>query len=114
MLERILRDFLWSDGKGSKKRHCVKWEWCCQVRRQGGLGLKDLKAQGMALASKWVLKALWANEPWKILIRNNLLKSVIRKGKNWKDVPVIDIVLGEFKMRLFRSKKFQTFWKAWI
>ena len=49
-----------------------------------------------------------------ILIRNNLLKFVIRKGKNWKDVQVIDIVLHEFKMRLFGSKIFQNFWKAWI
>ena len=101
MLERILQDFLWLDGKGNKKRHCVKWEWCCQIRSQGGLGLKDFKAQGLVPTSKWVLKALWGDEPWKILIRNNLLKSIIRKGKNWKDVPVIDIVLGEFKMRLF-------------
>ena len=61
-----------------------------------------------------VLKALWGDEPWKILIRNNLLKSVVRKGNNWKDVPVIDIVLGEFKMRLFGLKKIQNFWKAWI
>ena len=106
MLKRILQDFLWSNGKGSKKRHCVKWEWCCQVKTQGGLRLKDLKAQGMALASKWVLKALWGNEPWKVLIRNNLLKSISRKGKNWKDVLVIDIGLGEFKMRLFGSKIF--------
>ena len=103
-----------SDGKGNKKRHCVKWEWFCQVRSQGGLGLKDIKAQGLVLASKWVLKALWGDEPWKILIRDNLLKSIIRKGKNWNDLPVIDIVLGEFKMRLFGSKIFQTFWKAWI
>ena len=76
--------------------------------------MKDIKAQGLVLASKWVLKALWGDEPWEILIRNNLLKSVIRKGKNWKDVPVIDILLGEFKMRLFGPKIFQTFWKPWI
>ena len=52
MLEIILQDFLWSDGKRNKKRHCVKWEWCCQIRSQGGLGLKDIKAQGLVLASK--------------------------------------------------------------
>ena len=42
------------------------------------------------------------------------MKYVIRKGKQWKDIPVIDIVFGEFKMRLFGTKIFQTFWKAWI
>ena len=75
--------------------------------------MKDPKAQGMGLASKWVLKNLWGNEPWKVLIRNNILKSVIRKGKDWKEILVIDIVLGQSKIRLFGSKIFQTFWKAW-
>ena len=74
--------------------------------------MKDIKAQ--VLASKWVLKALWGDDLFKIIIRNNLLKYFIRKGKNWKDVLVINIVLWEFKMRLFGSKIFQTFWKAWI
>ena len=33
MIDKILRDFLWSDGKGNRKRHCVKWAWCCQEKK---------------------------------------------------------------------------------
>ena len=61
-----------------------------------------------------MVKALWGNEPWKILIRNNILRSVIRKGKLWKDIPLLDIVFGDFNMKIFGSKKIQIFWKAWI
>lgn len=42
-LEKIMRDVLWFDGLGNRKRHNVKWEWCCTPRKQGGLGIKDLK-----------------------------------------------------------------------
>lgn len=88
MLEKIIRHFLWSDGMDSKKRHCVKWEWCCLSRRLGSLGLKDIKTHGLALASKWIYKALWGNEPWKVLVRNNIERSVIRKGKQWSNIPL--------------------------
>ena len=114
MIDKILRDFLWLDGKGNRKRHCVKWAWCFQEKKQGGLGLKDIKTQGYALASKWMVKALWGNETWKIIIRNNILRSIIRKGKLWKDIPLLDIVFGDFNMKIFGSKIFQVFWKAWI
>ena len=43
MIDKILRDFLWSNGKGNRKRQCVKWSWCFQDKNQGGLGLKDIK-----------------------------------------------------------------------
>ena len=66
-----MRDFLWSDGSGNKKRHCVKKEWCLP-KEKGGLGVKDLKTQGMALASKWIIQALSGDEPWKVLVRNNI------------------------------------------
>ena len=54
MIDKILREFLWSDEKGNRKRHFVKWDWCFQQKKQGELGLKDIKTQGYALASKWM------------------------------------------------------------
>ena len=70
------------------------------------MGLKDIKTQGYALASKWMVKASWGNEPWKILIRNEILRSIIRKGKLWKDITLMDIVFGDFNMKIFGSKIF--------
>ena len=45
-----------------------------QKEKHGGLGLKDLRLQGIALAVKWLAKASVGKEPWKILIRHNLRK----------------------------------------
>ena len=72
-----MRDFLWSDGLGNKKRHCVKWEWLCLPKERGGLEIMELKAQGMALASKWTIKTQSGEEPWKFLVRNNISRSSI-------------------------------------
>jgi hypothetical protein len=62
-IQKAIRHFLWSDGKGNKKAHSVKWGWCHLEKNLGGLGLKDLKLQGMALASKWIFQALEGDEP---------------------------------------------------
>lgn len=45
-IQKVVRDFLWFDGKGELKRHVIKWKWCTMVKTKGGLGLKDLKIWG--------------------------------------------------------------------
>lgn len=54
-IQKTIRNFLWSNGKGKNKMHFVKWEWCHKDKSLGGLGLKDLRLQGIALATKWIL-----------------------------------------------------------
>lgn len=81
-IEKNLRHFLWSDGHGNKKRHNVKWERCCYLEKLGGLGMRDIKNQGIALAGKWVLNSLEGSEPWKILVQNNISRAIIKKGKH--------------------------------
>ena len=44
----------------------------------GGLGMGDLRSHGMALASKWILKSINGNQLWKVLIRNNIVRSSIK------------------------------------
>jgi hypothetical protein len=41
-------------------------------KRLGGLGLKDIKAHGITLAAKCIFKAFSSNEPWKVLVRNDI------------------------------------------
>ena len=113
MLDKILKDFLWSDGFGSKKRHCVKWDWCYLAKKLGGLGIKDIKTQGISLAAKWIFKAFWGNEPWKVLVRNNVERLVIKNSKQWDNIPFWDIIMGGFKMKVFGSKVFSSLWFAW-
>lgn len=41
-IQKAIRNYLWSDGKGNKKLHSVNWNWCHVDKLLGGLGLKDL------------------------------------------------------------------------
>ena len=41
-LEWIQRDFLWGGGTLDKKPHLMKWEMVFSIKREGGLGVKDL------------------------------------------------------------------------
>ncbi|KAH9331019.1 hypothetical protein KI387_003127, partial [Taxus chinensis] len=55
-------------GKGYTKTHVVEWDVCCKPKVLGGLRLKDLKNQGITLASKGIVRALTRDEPWKVLL----------------------------------------------
>lgn len=112
-IQKTIRKFLWLDGRGGKKKHAVKWEWCCMEKKDGGLGLKDLKLQGIALAAKWIFHSLSGERPWKVLVRNNIKRVVPKQGKTWKDLPFSDLVAGDFPVSTSGSLVFKTIWKAW-
>ncbi|XP_059064589.1 uncharacterized protein LOC131856711 [Cryptomeria japonica] len=57
-IQKAIRMFLWSDGKGNRKFHSVNWKWCHTDKTLGGLGLKDLQLQGISLAAKWIFHSL--------------------------------------------------------
>ena len=78
----------------------MNWNWCCNPKQYGGLGLKDIKLHGIALASKWILKAIDGNEPSKVPNRNDIEKPFISKGKKWENVLFSDILLGDFKINI--------------
>ena len=46
-------------------------------------------------------------------MRNNVERSVINKGKQWDKIPFWDIIMGDFKMKVFGSKVFSSLWSAW-
>lgn len=41
-IEKIMRDFLWSDGGDYKRDHLFSWEVCCRSKENGGLSLGNL------------------------------------------------------------------------
>ena len=108
-----MKHFLWSDGKGNKKAHSVKWDWCHLEKGLGGIGLKDLRLQGMALASKWILQSLVGNEPWKVLVRNNIQNGVPKSAKAWKHLPFRDLIFGKLHISVERTWILCSIWKAW-
>ncbi|WMV33005.1 hypothetical protein MTR67_026390 [Solanum verrucosum] len=69
-LDAIRRNFLWQgNGEGEKKHHLVKWEAVITTKKEGGLGIKNLKAQNKSLLLKWLWR-LAADEQglWKEII----------------------------------------------
>ncbi|KEH37317.1 transmembrane protein, putative [Medicago truncatula] len=50
---RIQREFLWGGVGGGNKISWVKWETVCQSKRNGGLGVKDIRLMNVSLLAKW-------------------------------------------------------------
>jgi hypothetical protein len=65
----IQRKFLWG-GLSSKNKMCwVSWSEICKSKKEGGLGLKDLRLMNCSLLSKWRWKLLLdGEEMWKKVI----------------------------------------------
>ncbi|KAH1129507.1 hypothetical protein J1N35_000885 [Gossypium stocksii] len=42
-IEYMVRQLIWSSYNGAKKMALVSWDWVCQLKLHGGLGLRHLK-----------------------------------------------------------------------
>jgi hypothetical protein len=50
---RIQRNFLWGGVKGDKKMCWISWGTVCKDKKDGGLGVRDIKVVNVSLLSKW-------------------------------------------------------------
>lgn len=107
-IQKSIRHFLWSDGKGKRKAHTVKWSWCHIDKNLGGLDLKDLRQQGVSLVAKWIFQALKGQEPQKVLIRHNIQCNFPKQAKTWKELPFCDLVAGSFPVSVHGSWVFKS------
>lgn len=55
-LDRMRRKFLWKGNKEKKGFHKVKWKLVATGKKNGGLGIKNMKLQSKALKMKWLWK----------------------------------------------------------
>jgi len=66
-LEKIIRDFLWSNNEAEMGFHWVKWEDIFHPKREGGLSIRPLQDMNKALKAKWLWRfakedsTLWKN-----------------------------------------------------
>ncbi|GKV32054.1 hypothetical protein SLEP1_g40687 [Rubroshorea leprosula] len=93
-LDKIRRGFLWGGAAGEKKINLVKWEQVCKGRKQGGLGVKDLRKFNIALLGKWWGRIVMADKGlWKKVIAEkygrvgepsfNWLRENMNFGSSW-------------------------------
>ncbi|CAJ2628200.1 unnamed protein product [Trifolium pratense] len=66
---RIQREFLWGGVNGGRKLSWIKWRVVCQEKKNGGLGVRDIKLVNLSLLMKW---------RWRLLQREDV--------GLWKDV----------------------------
>ena len=115
---RIQREFLWVGVGGGKKINWVKWETICQHKKNGGLGVKDIRVMNVCLLAKWRWRLLDGEITlWKEVLEEKYGPCVgsLLEGSNyswprhsslwWKDVlKVGDFgVLGWFNAKVLRS-----------
>lgn len=102
---RIEREFLWGGVGGGNKISWVKWKTVCQQKKNGGLGVKDIRVMNVSLLAKWrwrlldgertlwkeVLNAKYGHCVGRLLERESMVWP--RHASSWwKDV----INLGDF------------------
>jgi hypothetical protein len=92
---RIQREFLWGGVKGGKKINWLKWSVVCKDRRNGGLGVRDIRFVNLSLLTKW---------RWRLLSPDRAL---------WKDVLVAKYgnhILNNVSLLPFRSSSLDSSW----
>jgi hypothetical protein len=108
-LVKIQRTFLWAGLTKTTKTCWVKWDTICRPKKEGGLGVRDLRLVNISLLSKWKWKLLSReNELWKEVVTARYGEDVIGKRSLseiditrlgsiwWRDLCLIDKNSGWF------------------
>jgi hypothetical protein len=92
-ITRIQREFLWGGVRGGKKISWVKWSVVCKEKRNGGLGVKDIRVVNLSLLTKWRWRILQSERPlWKEMLvskyGNHILTCV-----DWRNIESRQVLL---------------------
>eukprot|EP00253_Pinus_taeda_P022475 PITA_22475 len=97
-LDSLLRRFLWEGGNNNDRRiHLVNWEILKRPLLEGGLHLRNLAAQNLALGSKilWNLvsgKASWSKRVlWKKYFQGQRLRCLDKSPRLLKGSPIFNL-----------------------
>jgi len=102
-IETLLRHFLWKGGKqNEKKLLLVSWEKISKPLLEGGLQIRDLEAQNLALGAKllWNLisrKTSWSKQAlWKKYFTGKRIRCLDNPPRVRKGSPIFTICLRAF------------------
>lgn len=74
LIERLMRNFLWSANPDRLKSNLVRWEVVCLPRSKGGLGLRRVKEFNAACLLKLAWSISFSNSLWAIWFRERKLR----------------------------------------
>ena len=64
-MESMLRKFLWEGGKGNEKKfHLISWKKIQKPRSEGGLQVRSLASQNLALGAKLLWQIVTGKDSW--------------------------------------------------
>ena len=64
-IESLFRKFIWEGGKGNEKKiHLVSWEKIQKPRDEGGLQVRSLPIQNLALGAKLLWQMITGKDSW--------------------------------------------------
>jgi hypothetical protein len=52
-LDKVRRTFFWQRGQTKRKYHLLRWTKICKSKKNGGLGIKDIRKMNLSLICKW-------------------------------------------------------------
>ncbi|XP_021735141.1 uncharacterized protein LOC110701828 [Chenopodium quinoa] len=84
-IERLCRNFFWGQRKEEKKLAWVAWDRMYAAKKDGGLGMRDMKAFN---------KALLAKQAWRILNNTSSLMVKTLKNKYFPNSEFMDAKVG--------------------
>jgi len=96
-------------GKGIE----VGWLWCTMPRHLGGLGILNISAKGLALASKWMVKAITLEEFWARYYRDIIGKPEFKEFKGWSNGNIEEKLLAKWDIEVKGPIFFKRMWIAW-
>ena len=64
-MEGLLRKFMWEGGKGNEKKlHLISWNKIQKPREEGGLQVRTLSSQNLALGAKLLWQIVTGKDSW--------------------------------------------------
>jgi hypothetical protein len=117
-INRICKDFIWGYNKeGEQKTPLISWERLCRFKKHGGLAIKDVKTQNLALLARWTTN-LFTNKTseWTRLYKANLELLNWRNKKNNRryNYSTLDKVLFDNPTSFKKFNYTKTLWNAWL
>ncbi|PNX84009.1 ribonuclease H [Trifolium pratense] len=104
---RLQRRFLWGGAAGASKIPWVNWQDVCRSKKEGGLGVKDLRIMNISLLAKWKWRLLSEGDSiWKNVLRDKYgggesgdawMSTIVPSAKAspwWNDLMNIGVVNG--------------------